>query len=128
MNNIDNYLCNVTQTADGVVYKNRKPFAEIGDDEILYMSEYNIIALLDFETLGYDLTDKELADLGFAETKRTITDSLLSEYPSLDEETVKEQHLVELVLDCCTWQSASTAIARLAEDEYYGDLLGNEAV
>jgi hypothetical protein len=128
MNNIDKYLCNVTLTADGVVYKNHKPFAEIGDDEILYMSEHDISSLLDFETLGYDLTDKELADLGFAETKRTITDSLLFEYPSLDEETIKGQRLVELVLDCCTWQSASTAIASLAEDEYYGDLLGNEAV
>lgn len=115
--NTDKYTSNTIQSDGGVYYKNPKPFDEIADDEILYISEQALESVIDNATIGYDFTDEELVRLGFADTKQTIREDLQTEYTMLSDETIDKHDLVRMVFDLCNWQSPSTIVASLWEDE-----------
>lgn len=115
--NTEKYTTNTTASDGGIYYKNTKPFDEIADDEILYISEQALEAVIDNATIGYDFTDEELVRLGFADTKRTIREDLQAEYTMLSDETIDRHNLIRMVFDLCSWQSPSTIVASLWEDE-----------
>lgn len=121
--NVSKYIENVTRTENGVVYKSPKPFSELSDNEIAYISEGCLENIIDNATMGYDFTDEELVRVGFAETKATIREALEAEYPVLTDDLISEHRLDETVYDLSTWESPTTVIARLWEDEEFQDLI-----
>lgn len=125
--NIEKYTTNTIVSDGGVYYKNPKPFDDIADDEILYISEQSIEDMNDQASIGYDFTDDELVRLGYADTKQTIREDLTTEYPVLSDYVIDDNNLIQAVFDLCSWQSPSTVVAGLWEDEQFIELLKEQS-
>lgn len=125
--NIEKYTSNTIASDGGVYYKNPKPFEDIADDEIIYIPEQCIEILNDNASMGYDFTDDELVRLGFADTKQTIREDLQTEYPVLTDDDIDNNSLIQGIFDLCSWQSSSTVVAGLWEDDEFMKLLEAKA-
>ena len=117
--NTDRYTTNVTACDGGIYYKSRKPFDELGEHEIAHIGECSLTDIIDQATGGFDFTDSELEEHGFADTKASVRKELKAEYPMLTDSLIDRHGIVRLVLDIADWRSAWTVITQLWEDEEF---------
>lgn len=121
MSNIEKYLklasdCN-SPYGNGLTYKNDDAFAH-HNDEICYISENALDDLEEMFENGYDLTDAQLIEQGYAESYNSIIKQVVD--ADLDEKTDNAVHdIAEYIYQNADWAYISTYILEFDEISFF---------
>ena len=120
--NIDKYLNNTRQTADGIVYKDEDAFNN-NPKAICYISEYGLEELQEHQEDGEDLTDKEIVEHGIGVTREAIRDEIVSSLAENNVKTTTEEveskGIVEFVFGELNWCYLPSFLDNVPLDEWF---------
>jgi hypothetical protein len=120
--NIDKYLNNTRQTADGIVYKDEDAFNN-NPKAICYISEYGLEDLMDCKEDGEDLTDKEIVEQGIGVTREVIRDEIVNSLAENNVKTTTEEveskGIVKFVFGELNWSCLNSFLDNVPLDEWF---------
>ena len=119
--NIQKYLDNQIQTENGNVYK-REDYAIAPDNEIVYISEFDLATLQTFCDDGEDLTDNEIIEKSLGDSRISIRQTIKDYWTKATDEWIDKHNLIDCIIQACTWESPATMADQMGEwDEIWDD-------
>lgn len=114
--NIKKYIDNTTQISEGVCYKNEDAFHD-EENAICYVSEYQLADLVQMLKNGSkDMTDEQMVQYGYADTRATIIKKVKKNWEYLNEEIIADCSVEEVaaqVFNNAEWATIDTEIDQL---------------
>lgn len=116
------YLNSTSQTDDGMVYR-KENWEKADPDEIIYIGENGLCDIMQYVENGEAKTDDELVELNIASTKNSIRENIKEVYPDATDEWIDKHDLITRIVQCCSWEYATTIIDRMEEawDDIWDD-------
>jgi len=115
------YLNATSQTDDGMVYR-KENWENADPDEIIYIGENGLCDIMQYVENGEVKTDDELVELNIASTKNSIRETIKEIYPDATDEWIDKHDLITHIVQCCSWEYASTIIDQMSEwDDIWDD-------
>lgn len=115
------YLNATSQTDDGMVYR-KENWENADPNEIIYIGENGLCDIMQYVENGEAKTDDELVELNIASTKNSIRETIKVVYPDATDEWIDKHDLITHIVQCCSWEYASTIIDQMSEwDDIWDD-------
>jgi hypothetical protein len=123
--NIEKYLNNQTETENGYVYK-REDYETAPDNEIVYIGEFDLATLQTFCDDGEDLTDNEIIEKSFGDSRNSIRQTIKDYWPNATDEWIDKHNLITDIIQSCTWECPATMCAQIGAWDIWDDYPDNE--